>query len=193
MTRANIAGGFRGAGLIPFDPEAVISKLDVKIRKPTPTGPPDANTDTWVSQTPRNPSEALSQTELVRNRIDSHQGSFPTHIFSAVKQLAKGMEAIVHNNTLLATELRALRKANEALSKRRRAKKTRIRQGGSLTVEDGKDLLSQKEAQEQAAKDMRENRGGDEARPATIRRCSNRGKPGHNARTCQVDAEMCNV
>jgi len=193
MTRANIAGGFRGAGLIPFDPEAVISKLDVKIRKPTPTGPPDANTDTWVSQTPHNPSEALSQTELVRNRIDSHQGSSPTHIFSAVKQFAKGIEAIVHNNTLLATELRALRKANEALSKRRRAKKTRIRQGGSLTVEDGEDLLSQKEAQEQAAKDIRENRGGDEARPATVRRCSKCGKPGHNARTCQVDVEMSHV
>ena len=107
--------------------------------------------------------------------------------------MAKGREAIVYNNTLLATELRALRKANKALNKRRRAKKTRVRQGGTLTVEDGKDLLSQKEAQEQAAKDIRENRGGDEARPATVRRCSKCGNPGHNARTCQVDAEMSNV
>ena len=138
----------------------------MKIRTPTPTGPPDANTDTWVSQTPRNPYEALSQTELVRNRIDSHQGSSLTHIFSAVKQLAKGIEAIVYNNTLLATELRALRKANKALRKRRRAKKTRLRKGGTLTVEDGKDLLSQEEAQEQAAKDLHENQGGDEARPS---------------------------
>ena len=193
MTKENMAGAFRGAGLIPFDPEVVISKLDVKIRTPTPTGPPDANTDTWVSQTPRNPHEALSQTALVKNRIDGHQGSSPTHIFSAVKQLAKGMEAIVHNNTLLATELRTLRKANEALSKRRRAKKTRVRQGGVLSIEDARDILSQKEAQEQAAKDMRENRGGGEARPATVRRCGNCGKPGHNARTCQVDEEMSDV
>ena len=75
-----------------------------------------------------------------------------------------GIEAIIHENTLLTTELRALRKANKALSKRWRAKKTRFRQGGTLTVEDGKDLLSQKEAQEQAAKDMRENSGDDEVR-----------------------------
>ena len=34
MSKENIAGGFRGAGLIPHNPEAVISKLDVKIRTP---------------------------------------------------------------------------------------------------------------------------------------------------------------
>jgi hypothetical protein len=39
ITKENVAGGFRGAGLIPFNPQAVISKLDVKLRTPTPTGP----------------------------------------------------------------------------------------------------------------------------------------------------------
>jgi hypothetical protein len=38
--------------------------------------------------------------------------------------------------TLLSAEVRILRVVNEALSKRRRAKKTRIRQGGVLTIED---------------------------------------------------------
>ena len=32
MNEANIRGGFRGAGLAPFDPECVLSVLDVKIR-----------------------------------------------------------------------------------------------------------------------------------------------------------------
>jgi hypothetical protein len=38
--------------------------------------------------------------------------------------------------TLLSTKVRTLRAANEALSKRRRAKKARIRQGDALIVED---------------------------------------------------------
>jgi hypothetical protein len=38
--------------------------------------------------------------------------------------------------TLLLAEVRTLRAANEVLSKRRRAKKTRVRQGGALIVED---------------------------------------------------------
>jgi hypothetical protein len=32
----NICAGFRGAGLAPFDPDAVLSKLDVQLRTPTP-------------------------------------------------------------------------------------------------------------------------------------------------------------
>ena len=38
-------------------------------------------------------------------------------------------------------ELRILRKANKALAKRRRAKKTRVRAGGALTVEDALELI----------------------------------------------------
>ncbi len=32
----NIQGGFAGAGLMPYDLERVISKLDMKLRTPTP-------------------------------------------------------------------------------------------------------------------------------------------------------------
>jgi hypothetical protein len=50
--------------------------------------------------------------------------------------------------TLFSAEVRILRAANKALNKRYRAKKTRVRQGGALTVEDIQDVLSQKEAEE---------------------------------------------
>jgi DDE superfamily endonuclease len=36
ITESNIQGGFRGASLVPLDPEAVISKLEVRLRTPTP-------------------------------------------------------------------------------------------------------------------------------------------------------------
>ena len=68
MTADNIKGGFRGAGLIPHDPEAVVSKLDIKLRTPTPPLP-DANEEPWTSQTPRNPKDALSQSKFVKDRI----------------------------------------------------------------------------------------------------------------------------
>ena len=193
VTPENIAGGFRGAGLIPFDPQAVTSKLDVKLRTPTPTGLPGVDANPWVSQTPHNPTETLSQTILVKTRISGHQGSSPTQIFQAVEQLTKGVEEMAHMMTLLKAETHNLRKANEALSKRRRVKKTRVRQGGVLTVGDAQDILAQKDAEEQVARDRRENRGGDGERPATVQRCSNCGRPGHNARTCQVDAPRSNV
>lgn len=45
ITEKNICGGFQGAGLVPFNPQAVLSKLDVKLRTPTPMGSPTAITD----------------------------------------------------------------------------------------------------------------------------------------------------
>lgn len=158
MTNENIASGFRGAGLIPFDPQAFISKLDIKLRTPTPITPPDTHSNPWVSQTPHNPTEAVSQSTFVKSRIAGHQGSSPTPIFSAVKQLAKAMEAIAHQNTLLIEENRMIWKANKALSKRRRAKKARVCHGGVLTGEDVSDILAQKGIEEQLARDIRRNR-----------------------------------
>ncbi|KFY24886.1 hypothetical protein V493_04968 [Pseudogymnoascus sp. VKM F-4281 (FW-2241)] len=190
ITVQNAQAGFRGAGLVPFDPKAVISKLDVKLRTPTPTRPPSADTDPWVSQTPHNPTEALSQTTLVKDRIALHQGSSPTPIFATVAALAKGTEILAHQNTLLTAEVRTLRKANEALSKRRRAKKNRIRQGGALTIEDAHDILAQEEVDAQIQRDgCSRGVGKNEGQP-TVRRCGTCSKTGHNARTCQEVVEI---
>jgi len=139
MTESNNRGSFRGAGLVPLNPEVVISKLDVRLRTPT------SDADPWVSQTPQNPAEAISQSEFIKNRIARHQESSPTPILTAADQLAKGTQALAHSVTQLTAEVRTLQKANEALSKRRRAKKTRVCLGGSLTVEDAQDLLADRE------------------------------------------------
>ncbi len=36
ITKRNIQGGFAEAGLVPYDLERVLSKLDVKLHTPTP-------------------------------------------------------------------------------------------------------------------------------------------------------------
>ena len=62
VTKNNILGGFRGAGLVPFDLEAVISKLEVRLRTPTP---PTADNSAWESRTPSNTLEFGSQSKLI--------------------------------------------------------------------------------------------------------------------------------
>ena len=155
MTEKNIQGGFAGAGLVPYDPERVISKLDVRIRTPTPPSSTPGMALPWLSQTPHNPREATSQSELIKARILNHQGSSPTSMLTAVDRLTKGTMAVMHEVALLRTEISALRKANEGLSKRRRAKKTRVRLGGSLTVQEAQDLLDQKAVGEQIIQENR--------------------------------------
>jgi hypothetical protein len=72
MIKKNIQAGFYSTGLVSYEPQAILLKLDVKLRTPTPTRPPSADADPWVSQIPHNPTEALSQTEFMRNKIAYH-------------------------------------------------------------------------------------------------------------------------
>jgi hypothetical protein len=39
ITEANIQASFRGAGIVPYNPEAVLSRLDINLRTPTPALP----------------------------------------------------------------------------------------------------------------------------------------------------------
>ena len=57
FTKDNICASFRGAGLVPYDPDRVISKLDVKLRTPTP---PTLEVALWESKTPSNARELES-------------------------------------------------------------------------------------------------------------------------------------
>ena len=107
--------------------------------------------------------------------------------------MAKGMEAMAHSVTLLTAKNQALRKANEALSKRRRAKKSRIREGGALSIEDGQDILVQREVEEQLSRDRCGNGSARCKRRPTVRRCGKCGESGHNVRTCQADRAISNA
>ena len=103
--------------------------------------------------------------------------------------MVKGTIAVIHKVALLRTEVSALRKANKGLNKQRRAKKTHIRLGGSLTIQEAQDLLDQKAVGKQLAQEGRRNGGGAGGSRTKIQYCNVYGKPGHNTRTCKEAAE----
>jgi hypothetical protein len=180
MITTNVLAGFRGTGLILYNPEAILSKLNIKLRTPTPTKPSLLEVNPWVSQTPQNPAEAISQSDFVRKRIDFHQGSFPIMIFSAIKQLAKGNDRITHELTLMKERVHTLKKANAALSKRQRAKHTRVQDGESLTIEDAQKLIAEKEAKGFKRQKRLDEEGGIVTGLLTSRHYGNCEKARHN-------------
>jgi hypothetical protein len=94
ITKDNILAGFRGAGLVPHDPERVLSKLDVVLRTPTPA-PLEATP--WESKTPSTLKEIEAQSTLIRNRMRQHRDSPISPLLQAVNLLAKGVAIIGHN------------------------------------------------------------------------------------------------
>jgi hypothetical protein len=186
MTERNIKAAFRGAGLVPLDPESVVSKLDVQLRTPTPVGEEARPSTPWVSKTPKTVLEAQSQSEYLERRIRRHHSSSPESIIEAMRSLTKAVKGNMHEMALMRAELQDLRQANEILSRRRRTKNTRLQKRGVMTVEEGRQAIDQVSGDGQVEGEPSESGGqGRSARP-DVRRCGVCGKTGHNARRCQI-------
>jgi hypothetical protein len=192
FTEENIKSGFRGAGILPWNPDFVIEKLDVRLRTPTLSGSCPGTAAGWESQTPSNPQQTVSQSNFIKSRISAHQGSSPTPIIEAVDRLAKGAQAMAHSITLLTDQVHTLQDANIALAKRRRAKKSRVQLGGALSIEDSQAILAEKDKTKRPAVVDGENGGPSKKAATTARQCGVCGKTGHNARTCSKDVKLSN-
>jgi len=93
---------------------------------------------------------------------------------------------LTYRLTLAEARISILERANEALSKCHKAKRTQIHQGEALSIREAKDLLAQKEVDMQIAADQK-------ASSSTTYRCSKCERAGHNMQTCRIDAEMVDV
>jgi hypothetical protein len=63
---------------------------------------------------------------------------------------------MVHSAILMKAEIKALQEANQAKKRRERKRKRRILQGGSLTVEEGEELVRNTQtAQEEGSNTVR--------------------------------------
>ncbi len=73
FTTENICGSFRGAGLVSFDPEAVVLQLDLRLRMPTPSTP-----DTILEpQTPIQTTVSI----LIDSRADPTASKFLANLY----------------------------------------------------------------------------------------------------------------
>lgn len=183
FSERNIKSGFMATGLIPFDPNVVLSKLDVRIDTPSP---PPSTLPIWESRTPSTHTDLASQSALITDRIARHQNSSPTPITSAVDQFLRGAHNIAAKLTFLQAKCSRLEEANEELSKRRRRKRTRIQTGGVLAASDGQDIASQLALNDQIEAERRVNRRNGDGSVPKKRRCKTCGMTGHNSRTCTI-------
>jgi hypothetical protein len=140
----------------------------------------------WVSKTPKTVLEAQSQSEYLDLRIRRHKSSSPESILEALKSLSKGTKAMMHENALLRAQVRDLQQANEILSRRRRAKRTRLQKGGVMTVGEAKDKIDQMNVDGQVEGESSRSSGQGRSAHAKKRRCGACGNAGHNTRTCQI-------
>jgi hypothetical protein len=89
---------------------------------------------------------------------------------------------------LMRDRIASLEKANEAASARKQRKKKRIQQRGVLIKGAGEDLLAQREADQQIAREERQ--GGEQSGRSrqALARCTRCRETRHNSRTYKKDS-----
>ena len=140
FTKDNIQGAFRGSGLYPLDPQAVLSKLTLTIRTPSPLLP---TLSAWQSQTPHNVLEIDCQTSLITNKILQHDKSSPTHLIEAVNRLSRGFQKHTTASALLEAELTGFRKVVEKLQSYRGKKRKWFKSSQPLTAVECQSIIDQ--------------------------------------------------
>jgi hypothetical protein len=185
ITERNIKGGFRGAGLAPFDPENVISKLDIQLRTPTPPDEDVSRAQPWTPKTPRTVTEADLHSEYLQRRIRRHHSSSPESILEALQSLTKSVLGYMHKTELLEAEVKELREANATQSQKKRAKRTRLQDKGKMTIGTGQSQIDQIDVDMQVVAESSRSGGRGRSVGPGVRHCRTCGKAGHNARTCQ--------
>ena len=180
FTKNNIQAGFRGAGIVPHSPDAVLSKLDVVVQTP-PHSP--QRVGVWEPRTPRNAYEVEAQSTLIQRRLRNHPGSSASSLDEAVAQLSKGAQQIAHNMVLMQEKIGRLQSTIEEQNKRKTRKGRCLRTEESLTVGEVQEVLAKQ------AGGSRGNGEGLSERMQGERRCRRCKESGHNACTCNVEIE----
>jgi hypothetical protein len=81
---ATIQSGFRATGLVPFDPDQVLSSLHVQVQTPSPRLVPTEPLGPWIPETPHNIAELQLQTKAVQGLIYYRTESPPSLAIQAV-------------------------------------------------------------------------------------------------------------
>lgn len=176
FTEQNIKSGFRATGLIPYNPERVLSSLTIT-KTPSPPRSIAIPSSPWVAETPHNLTELEKQAKLVRERLQ-HTSQSPTN--QAISQLVKGCQMAMHSAAFLAKENKELRIANERRERKKQHRRQYIARGGTLQAEQGQFLIERAENSRQGDSQI----DGATVRQRAPKTCSNCGIQGHTRTTC---------
>lgn len=177
-----VRSAFAASGLVPYNPDRVLERLNTRLRTPTPPLILMSSPSTWVPETPRNTLGVDRQAETIRRSIQRRIDvlSSPTDI--ALGQLIKGCKMAMQAATVLSEENKQLRAESDRKKRKKTMRRQYIATGGVLTVQEGLQLV-------QRDNNIVESSNADQAnvsRLRALRKCSKCRSTEHTARTCSV-------
>lgn len=137
-----IQNSFAGAGLVPYNPERVLSKLDIILQTPSPPGSrPISQSSQFSPQTPQNPIQLQRQASSIKALLKQRSRSPPSPLKQQINQVLKACEIQMHSTALLEVEARKLHAAHEKQKQKRRRSNRQILNEGGMTVQESQQIL----------------------------------------------------
>jgi hypothetical protein len=146
-----IQNSFAAAGIWPYNPDRVLSQLDIQLRTPTP---PSSRSSAWAPETPHNIRQLGRQASSIKAMIKQGSRSPPTPTNTALNQLIKGCQVAMHSATVLAKENRDLRAANEKQKQKGRRSNKRLSHAGGLSIQEARELINRPNQAGEASNSM---------------------------------------
>lgn len=177
---SNIRNGFAAAGLVPYDLERVLSRLQLRLRTPTP---PALETAIVARQTPKtsyNVTQLAQEYTTIKRLLKRRSKSPPSPTEQALKRVVKGCQMAMHNAAFLASEIKDLRAMSGRQKRKRETPRSYIASGRILTAEEGQDRVRRARVTDKAIL----SEVAAQASGRAPSRCSMCSSLEHNARIC---------
>ncbi|ODM14891.1 hypothetical protein SI65_09643 [Aspergillus cristatus] len=143
----NIKNSFAASGLVPFNPERVLEKLNIQLKTPTPPG--SQSTDS-APKTPHNFKQLEKHASTIKKLLREHTRSPPSPINDAINRLVKGCEIHMNSAILLSKEVQDLRAAHEKTLQKKKRSKRQIGHTDGLSIQEGIELMQQRNEAQKA-------------------------------------------
>ena len=142
FTKSNILGAFKGAGLYPLNPTAVLDLLNAPLGPTTPENEPEQvqqQSSPWAPQTPYTIKQLDKQKQALSSRLETRLRRLSSPTQKLLNQVVKACQTAMTGATVLAVENQALREANAKQKRKRASERTYIGEGGVLSGKEGQE------------------------------------------------------
>ena len=129
-----IRNSFAGAGLVPFDPDRVLRKLNIQLKTPTP---PESRSTNSAPKTPYTARQLEKQVSTVKKLLKARTQSPSSSLEQRLEKLIKGHELHLNELTLAREELRKLRASNKKQVQKRKRSARQLASAEGLTIQEG--------------------------------------------------------
>lgn len=182
-----IKNSFVAAGLVPFPPDRVLSKLNIHLRTPTP--PISRGSESSRNFSPKTPfteKQLRRQASSIKALLRTGSRSPPSPSDRALNQLIKGCQLALQGAAILAKENSELRAANEKQKQKRTRSSRTIVHEGNLSVQQVRELRTEPiEAQITRITRVRAQISGPlQPRTRALPKCGACGNQGHRRTAC---------